>query len=112
MRTKEPQDLLERWNFIPNIQDSRRNPFLREHLPVGDLRPLERASIAVQWFFPSAAMLTGIAIGMWGGGFWFSGGSPWEPLGLAALFFCFWFRASRRIDAAWAKALAHWNETP
>jgi hypothetical protein len=91
--------------LYPALENSGRNPFLREHLPAEDIRP-ERASIATCYAYPFGIATVTIAI---------SGAAVWVPAWflwvLAVTFLFFAFRGFRRIDAAWAKALQRYNES-
>jgi hypothetical protein len=101
----ERRDWLERLNFRPTLQDSRDNPFLRECLPKEDMRPLERASIATTYAWPLGLIAMGSILGP----------HSWMPSWLlwivATGSFAIWFRASRRIDASWRKALNRYQES-
>jgi hypothetical protein len=98
-------DWLERANFRPALQDSRDNPFLMEHLPKEDIRPLERASIAAFYAWPLGLISLGAILGphTWA--------PAWVVWMVAAGSLIIWFRASRRIDAAWRKALDCYRAT-
>ena len=99
MIDKPKPDWLERWGIIPELHNSRRNSFLREHLPAEDMRSLERASIGEMYvLFPGLFML-GSALGP----------SSWIPnwlmllLGVGACFIG--VRSKFRVERAWKKAL-------
>jgi hypothetical protein len=110
-----PDDWLYRANFHPALENSRQNPFLREHLPAEDIRPLERASIAAGWAYPSGLTLLFLGIGTIGPLFhmvpaWLEVATAWFYVAAGATLLFFGMRGHRRIDAAWRKALQHCDE--
>jgi hypothetical protein len=89
--------------FRPLLQNSRGNPFLREHLSLDEILRLERASVIRQYMWPTAALLLGICLGMSDSLIVLV--SPWVILALAGCLLYFALRSSEQIDAAWHKAL-------